>query len=421
MKTDTSLSGEAQSHAAARAEREKKRDPRLDFFRGLGMFIILIAHIPWDSWNRWIPARFGYSDATEIFVFCSGAASAMAFLTLFETRGWWIGTARILWRIWQLYWCHIGVFFAVLTALVIVDGSGFDPTKSHVTTLNLARFVDDPAAFLPGLFSLSYVPNLFDILPMYMVILALLPVVIALSRWRGPDGRPWLVFAFSLGLWMAASQPWLSFIDVPVFQGLNLPAEPVGEARTWFFNPFAWQLVFFTGFAFAVGWLPAPPISPRLMWIAAAVLVISAPLDPDGVPIWRLMGMVEGLQPVVQQITHDTASLHSKSFFGLLRYVHFLCLAYLVWALAGERGAHLPDTGIPGKLVTIVRRVGQQSLAVFIASLVISRLLGVLMHKYDGLNTLGVTIAVNLLGFALLVAVAYTARYFRNPPWSKPR
>ena len=69
------------------------RDPRLDFYRGLAMFIILIAHIPYNAWAGWIPARFGFSDATEIFVFCSGMASAVAFGGAFLRRGWLMGTA----------------------------------------------------------------------------------------------------------------------------------------------------------------------------------------------------------------------------------------------------------------------------------------------------------------------------------------
>ncbi len=48
---------------------KRMRDPRLDFFRGLGMFIILIAHIPGNTWLNWIPARFGFSDAADMFVF----------------------------------------------------------------------------------------------------------------------------------------------------------------------------------------------------------------------------------------------------------------------------------------------------------------------------------------------------------------
>ncbi|MGI9369303.1 MAG: OpgC domain-containing protein, partial [Ruegeria sp.] len=49
--------------AASAATPARTRDPRLDFYRGIAMFIILIAHIPGDPWARWIPARFGYSDA----------------------------------------------------------------------------------------------------------------------------------------------------------------------------------------------------------------------------------------------------------------------------------------------------------------------------------------------------------------------
>ena len=70
------------------AQKRKLRDPRLDVFRGLGMFIILIAHIPENNLASWIPARFGYSDAADLFVFCSGMASAFAFASLFEKRGW---------------------------------------------------------------------------------------------------------------------------------------------------------------------------------------------------------------------------------------------------------------------------------------------------------------------------------------------
>ena len=79
------------------------RDPRLDFFRGIAMFIILIAHIPGNKWNSWIPARFGFSDATEIFVFCSGMASAIAFGACYARQGWLMGSARVIFRVWQDY------------------------------------------------------------------------------------------------------------------------------------------------------------------------------------------------------------------------------------------------------------------------------------------------------------------------------
>lgn len=400
------------------ALREARRDPRLDFFRGLGMFIILIAHIPWNSWNNWIPARFGYSDATEIFVFCSGAASALAFYKIFEARGWWIGTARVAFRVWQLYWCHIAVFFATLVTLMLVGRWMPGAERDYVGVLNLRRFVEDPEAFMPPLFWLGYVPNYFDILVMYMVILALMPVVAGLAMLRKPGARPWLAMGFCGGLWLLANQPWITFFDVPVYQVFNLPAEPVGSERTWFFNPFCWQLIFFTGFAFTLGWLPKPPTKWWLILLCLAVVLISIPLDPDGTPARRFFEARPDLAPLWEQINAFKASvgpLQSKTFFGLFRYLHFLALAYLVWIAAGDNGHRLPKTGLAGGVVTIIRRVGQQALAVFIVSLVIARLLGVVI--FEAGQEEWVVAAVNLTGFAILIAVAYTARWFKSNPW----
>ena len=55
------------------------RDLRLDLVRGVVMLIIFIAHVPGNSWEQFIPARFGFSSAAEVFVFCSGYATALAF------------------------------------------------------------------------------------------------------------------------------------------------------------------------------------------------------------------------------------------------------------------------------------------------------------------------------------------------------
>ena len=103
---------------------KRPRDPRLDFFRGIAMFIILIAHTSWNQWTLWIPARFGFSDATEIFVFCSGMASAIAFATVFDRHNWWMGTARVVHRVWQVYWAHIGMFIIVCLWVSWIDVVG---------------------------------------------------------------------------------------------------------------------------------------------------------------------------------------------------------------------------------------------------------------------------------------------------------
>lgn len=201
--------GRANSTPMAVAAQSRTRDLRLDFFRGIAMFIILIAHVPSDWLALWIPARFGFSDATEMFVFCSGMASAIAFGRVFREQGLAIGTARLGYRMWQVYWAHIGLFIAVAVTtiwLTALDPDGVDYTGR----LNLYLFFGAPMTHLPGLLTLTYVPNYFDILPMYIVVLAMMPMVIVLSRIHLG-----LVALFVMGLWLAVT-----------ITGFNRPAEP---------------------------------------------------------------------------------------------------------------------------------------------------------------------------------------------------
>jgi len=179
------------------------RDLRLDFFRGIAMFIILIAHTPGNFLTSWIPARWGFSDATEIFVFCSGMASAIAFGSTFDRAGWFLGTARVVFRVWQVYWAHVGLFFATLAMTVYL--TDLDITgRNYWGQLNLwMMFVEsdkwDNPDILLSFMTLRYVPNYFDILPMYMVVLVLMPVIMFLSRYS-----LWWVFAFCGIVWLMA-------------------------------------------------------------------------------------------------------------------------------------------------------------------------------------------------------------------------
>jgi hypothetical protein len=369
----------------------KPRDLRLDVSRGLAMFIILIAHITHNPWTLWIPARFGFSDATEIFVFCSGMASAVAFGAVFGRAGWGMGTLRIAQRVWQVYWVHLGVFFATLMLMLVINQTGVFP-RDEVGALNLNHFLNNTGPNLIGLMTLTYVPNYFDILPMYLVILALIPVMMALARL---DVR--LALAASVALWIAGTA------------GLSLPAElwfTNGSTRQWFFNPFAWQLVFFTGFALMAGWLPAPPVHRGLVWLAAGIVLLSVPFA------WgKIYAQVEALRDIRLAIS----PLFTKSGFGILRFVHFLAVAYLVWVAFGPMGARLRQTGWRGDVIGVIARVGQQSLAVFAASMVLARGLGAVLDL-AGRGALA-ALVVNLTGFALIITVAHIAATFKRQPW----
>lgn len=386
MKTD----GSGQTTAKA------PRDPRLDFFRGLGMFIILFAHITDNPWTLWIPARFGFSDATEIFVFCSGMASALAFGAIFARAGWLLGTMRILHRMWQVYWAHLGVFFTALVLMLALNATGWFETD-YVASLNLMPFLNQTGPNLLGLMTLTYVPNYFDILPMYIAILAMVPLAMGLARIH-----PALVLAASVILWLYAN-----------LGGLNFPAEwwfSNGSEREWFFDPFAWQLVFFSGFALMSGWIPAPPVHRLLVALAIAYVVLTLPLA------WhKTIGWYEP----IRDWRRDWGMLVDKTHVGALRYVHFLALAYVAWVAVGPKGARLKGGAAWTRFVGIMSRVGQQSLAVFMASMVLARLLGVVLDV-TGRGPLA-TLAVNLFGCLLITGVAYFVAWLKHQPWRTPR
>ena len=389
----------SRSTAAAKpvSATSRVRDLRLDFFRGIAMFIILIAHIQSNWLALWIPARFGFSDATEIFVFCSGMASAIAFGRVFRERGLVVGTARVLYRMWQVYWAHIGLFFAIAATTVWLTQLQLTDTD-YTKMLNLYRFFGAPLAHLPALLTLTYVPNYFDILPMYIAVLAIMPLVVALSRIHLA-----LVAVLVVGLWMGAN-----------ITGLDFPAE-TNSNRPWFFNPFGWQLVFYTGFAFMSGWLKAPPIDRRLVWLALAIVILSIPFA-----YFRIINVV----PEIQAWRKANDVFINKTNFGVLRYIHFLALAYLAVAIVGPKGARIsagPANQILARIwvriLPVITTVGQQSLAVFVFSMFYAVLLTALFD-YVGRSNFSM-IWVNALGAIGIVLVAYTAQWFKAKPWAK--
>ncbi|MGB3407736.1 MAG: OpgC domain-containing protein [Jannaschia sp.] len=426
--TDTPFS--TASSVARAVPAASVRDPRLDFFRGIAMFIILLAHTPGNAWTLWIPARWGFSDATEIFVFCSGMASAIAFGRTFD-RGWGLGAARVGFRVWQIYWTHLCMFLVIATMLAGLDATGWHPDRLYVGSLNLTRFFSDPAEQLIGLMTLTYVPNYFDILPMYMAVLVLMPLYVLLARVSLPA-----LGALVVLVWLMAQDGLMTWTGLGHLH-LAFPAEPWSD-RTWFFNPFGWQLLFFTGFAFMRGWIPAPPVRPWLLGLTIAILIVSFFLSSMGFRLFQT-DLVKGIYVALTGCTEtgfgncnpvfdwrqNNKVWFDKSDHSILHYVHFLSLAYLCWVAAGKGGSRLiaRGTGLGARVwdetVVIVMKVGQQSLAVFVFSMVLARINGYLLDAIG--RSAGTWALVNLTGFGLLIACAYGAGWFKSQPWKAKR
>ncbi len=366
------------------------RDPRVDFFRGLAFIIILIAHVPANWVARWIPARFGFSDATEMFVFMSGFAAGIAFGGSFLKRGFWLGTARTGYRVWQVYLGHLLLFFFVAMSMAAANEL-FD-TRNYINQLNLTYFFNETATAIVGLFTLNYVPNYFDILPMYIVVLVLMPFMFALAR-----VHPWLALAASFALY------WANW-----FIGFDLPAEVRPNSdRSWFFNPFGWQLIFFTGVALSMGWLKPPPVSKWL--IGAAIVMIVFGVLVGHWPLWR---SYESLTAVREAISPWL----NKTNLGILRYIHFLAAAYLVVvALKGHEQWLASAVGRP------IMKCGQQSLPVFLFAMALSRYAGIVLDQTG--RELVWVLLVNAGAIATLIGLAYLLGWLKSEPWrsKKPR
>jgi hypothetical membrane protein len=82
-------------------------------------------------------------------------------------------------------------------------------------------------------------------------------------------------------------------------------------------------------------------------------------------------------------------------------------------------GAGTLGANVWAVVLKVIMKVGQQSLAVFIASMYFARLLGVL---FDHVGRTHVSmIWVNALGFAIIIAVAFGAAWFKSAPWKSKR
>jgi hypothetical protein len=367
---------------------KKSRHLGLDFFRGLAMLIIFIAHVPNNSWDRWIPARFGFSSAAELFVFCSGLASAFAFGSVFVRRGFQIGILRIGYRIWQVYWAHIGLFL-IMTSLSAA-GTWYLGTRDYISDLNFDLFTRRPLVAIVKMMTLTYVPDLLNILPMYLVLLALVPIMMALA-----GVSRLLLFAASVGLWMIVQ---ITHFDLP---------GGVTDDWVWFFNPFAWQLLFFTGFSFGMGYLRPPPLNHRLLFpIGAIILIACVP-----VTFWGFIEHVSVLQDAHDWLVPDAGL--STTELRPLRYLHFLLLSYVVLSCV----VRWPGL-MRGPWFAPIVAVGQQSLATFMASLALSWIMGMALDVV-GRNLISVALA-NSAGLAAIFAVAFTVRWFKAKPWEKP-
>ena len=191
------------------------RDIRLDLFRGLALWFIFVDHIPTNIVS-WLTVRnYGFSDATEIFVFISGYTAVIAYARMMQREGWVRAAARIYRRVWQLYVAHILLFVAFSAQIAWVSIAR--DTPALIEEMELLGLGQNPYQAILEAALLKFRPVNLDVLPLYIVLLAVFPFVLpAVVRW------PLGVIAVSLGALCGDLPLRLEPAGLPRRQGLVL-------------------------------------------------------------------------------------------------------------------------------------------------------------------------------------------------------
>lgn len=343
------------------------RDLRLDACRGLALWFVFIDHIPGNTFD-WLTIRnYGFSDASEVFVFVSGYTCMVSYGGTLRSRGWPTVIARSLRRSFEIYVAFL-LLVVIYLALAWLSGSYLDET-------NTRHFFDNPGTVLIRLLALQYAPVNTDILPTFVILHLAFPLVL------------WLI-ARNAAVALVAS--FMLYLMVQLYSW-HWPAWPTGEL---YFNPFAWQILFVVG-AFSAG-----PYAQKFAGfvrhratipLAAAYVLFSL--------IVALSWRVDAFKWLIPQTIEGWLYPIYKSHLDPVRLIHFLAIVVLLTRFVPPDG-HRP----PGPWTKALIRCGENSLSVFCFSVLASFIAFVILNRVsDGLP---MQAAVSALGIAFMITIA---------------
>lgn len=354
--------------------------------RGIALVMIFINHIPGTVYENYTSRNFGFSDAAEGFVLISGLSAALAYSAALKGKPLWNGIARIWSRAWTLYLVHLFVMAGVIGIAAAVGR--FTGNMALMSQNNMQYLQSDPLGTYVGIPILTHQLGYVNILPLYAILLLAAPgLILAGLRW--PLGT--LIGSFAT--WVVAG---LFRLDMP-----NFPS-PGG----WFFNPFAWQILFvigiLTGLAMKRG-QRFVPVRGWLMAISAAYVLLAL----VWIKVPALMGAGNALLGEIASwgvpfIFRD----FDKTYVALPRLLHILSLAYLLSALPLIRDM------ANSRLMEPFALLGRQALPVFAFGTILSTV--VQAAKTQTPHSVLIDGAMIAAGIALQLALAWARERHRN-------
>jgi len=357
-----------------------ERDLRLDLFRGIALWLIFLDHIPENVVNWFTIRNYGFSDATEIFIFISGYTAAFVYGRAMHERGYLIASARILRRAWQIYVAHIFLFTIFMAEIAYVAATFDNPL--YAEEMNILDFLKQPDVTIFQALLLKFKPVNMDVLPLYIVLLLLFPPALAMLMWQP---------AFAL----AASA--LLYVLTWTFDW-NLPAYPNG---VWFFNPFAWQLLFVFGAWCALGGAKrlAPVLQSRTV-LAVAIAYLAFAF------VITLTWYIEPLGRLVPNWLNEWMYPIDKTNLDVLRFAHFLALAAVT-----VRFVPRDWPGLKWPILQPAIRCGQHSLEIFCLGVFLAFAGQFIISEYSGGPF--IQVAISFTGIMIMIATANLISWYK--------
>ncbi len=364
------------------------RDLRLDLFRGLALWLIFLDHIP-SNIVSWVTIRnYGFSDATEIFIFISGYTAAFVYGRAMKERGFVVSGARILKRAWQIYVAHVFLFTIYLAEIAYV-ARGFN-NPLYAEEMGILDFLQQPDVTIVEALLLKFKPANMDVLPLYIVLLLLFPPILWLLQRKAT-----LALFASAALYAAAWE-----------FGWNLPAYPSGH---WYFNPFTWQLLFVFGAWCALG--GADRLAGLLRSnIAIAVAVLYLVIAFCITLTWHFPRLEYLFMP---KWLSDEIYPIDKTNLDVLRFAHFIALAAVTVHFVPRDWPALRSKYLKPAIIC-----GQHSLEIFCFGVFLA--FAAHFAKVQISGGIAMQIAVSLLGILAMIAAAWLFSWYNSAEGRKP-
>jgi hypothetical protein len=347
----------------------------LDFWRGFALITIFINHIPGVIFERLTHKNLSFSDSAELFVFLAGWSCRKMVGHPKDDAAFIDILMRLLGRAVTLYGAHMMI---VMFAIAMLAGaSRYLDNPLLLEWHNAAAVFQDPINTHIGLVLLSHQLGYFDILPLYVVLMVVAPIIALIHRYA-----PTWLLPISIAIYLTAL----------IFQ-ITVNTWPT-EGQ-WFFNPLCWQLVFVLGFTVAFDEGPGAWVRANTNWLKPvcwAIVVAGAIAvwfrwwpDPTRVPEPKLLFIA------------------MKAYVTPLRLIQFLALVMALSALYPVIEKQLP------KLVAWLSMLGRNSLHVFCVGSVLSLAAQILRFSLRG----GILIDTLLVigGIIMLSGVAWLAEW----------